>query len=57
MMGMSPAEAERIVQACADAGIAYEAAMAAVRFALQQSPQDLAQKAAALHEFAAGLDG
>ena len=56
LMGLSPAEAERIVRACADAGVAYEAAMAAVIVALSAPPKELAQKAAALRDFAASLD-
>lgn len=55
LMGLSPDEADRIVQACAAAGIAYEAAMSAVRFALHQSPQELARKAEALREFAGSV--
>lgn len=55
MMGLTPAVADRIAQECADAGIAHEAAMAAVRYALNLPPSELARKATALHEFAAGL--
>jgi hypothetical protein len=56
LMGLSPDEADRIIQACADAGIAYDTALAALREALSEPPQELARKAAALRDFAASLD-
>jgi len=55
-MGLAPDEAERIIQACADAGIAFEFAMSVIKEPLNQSPQEFARRAAALREFAVSRD-
>lgn len=57
MMGLSVEEADRISRECADAGIAYETAIAALRYALTRPPGDLARMASQLHQFAARLGG
>lgn len=51
-MGLSPDEAERVIQACADAGLAYETAMALLRESFTAPAGELQRRANALREFA-----
>jgi hypothetical protein len=52
LLGVPPDEIGSVIQAIADAGVPFEAAMAAIRDALRMPPEQLRAAAERLREFA-----